>query len=101
MERHRDIVDRRLDQVVGTDPDVFLNVFRIYADTEMGPWLHEVTARSLVLTGEFDGGCNPRLNTQIADAMPDAELVVLPDYKHSILLEAGDEVAAHMVRFLS
>ncbi|MCP5083449.1 MAG: alpha/beta fold hydrolase [Alphaproteobacteria bacterium] len=100
VELHRDIVDRRLEQVVGTDPEIFLNVFRIYAGTEMAPWLHEVTARSLVLTGEFDGGCNPRLNTQIVKAMPDAELVILPKFKHSILLEAGEEVAAHMVRFL-
>ncbi len=98
---HRDIVDRRLAQVVGTDPEIFLNVFRIYAGTEMGPWLHEVNARSLVLTGEFDGGCNPRLNEQIVTAMPDAELVILPEFKHSILLEAGDQVAEHMVRFLS
>ncbi len=100
VEERRDIVDRRLKQVVDTDPEIFLNVFRIYAGTEMSPWLHEVTARSLVLTGEFDGGCNPRLNTQIAEALPDAELVILPEFKHSILLEAGDEVAQHMVRFL-
>ncbi|MEM8689008.1 MAG: alpha/beta hydrolase [Pseudomonadota bacterium] len=100
VEEHRDIVDRRLSQVVETDPEIFLNVFRIYAGTEMSPWLHEVTARSLVLTGEFDGGCNPRLNTQIAEALPDAELVIMPEYKHSILLEAGEEVAQHMVRFL-
>ncbi|MEM8645736.1 MAG: alpha/beta hydrolase [Pseudomonadota bacterium] len=100
VEEHRDIVDRRLKQVVDTDPEIFLNVFRIYAGTEMSPWLHEVTARSLVLTGEFDGGCNPRLNTQIAAALPDAELVILPEYKHSILLEAGEQVAQHMVRFL-
>ena len=100
VEERRDIVDRRLSQVVDTDPGIFLNVFRIYAGTEMSPWLHEVNARSLVLTGEFDGGCNPRLNTQIAEALPDAELVILPEYKHSILLEAGEEVAQHMVRFL-
>ena len=96
---HPDLVDRRLKQVVGTDSEVFMNVFRIYAGTEMMPWLHEVTAPSLVLTGEFDGGCNPRLNKLIADAMPNSELVVLPAYKHSILLEAGEEVAAHLVRF--
>ncbi len=96
-----EIIKRRLDQVIGTDPGVFLNVFRIYAGTEMMPWLHEVTARSLVLTGENDGGCNPRLNRGIAAALPDAELVVLPHVKHAILLEAPDQVAAHMVRFIA
>lgn len=95
-----DIVQRRLDQVIDCDPDVFLNVFDIYAETEMSPWIHEVSAPSLVLTGENDGGCNPRLNRQIADALPNAELVILPDLRHSILLEDGPSVAANIVRFI-
>ncbi|MCB2137228.1 MAG: alpha/beta fold hydrolase [Rhodobacteraceae bacterium] len=95
-----DVVTRRLKQVVDTDPQVFLNVFRIYAGTEMAPWLHEVNAPSLVLTGENDGGCNPRLNRLIDAALPRSELVILPGYKHSLLLEAGDIVAAHIVRFV-
>lgn len=95
-----DLVERRLRQVVDTDPDVFMNVFRIYAGTEMAPWLQEVRAPSLVLTGENDGGCNPRLNQLIDAALPDSELVILPHYKHSILVEAADEVAANLIRFM-
>ena len=100
LESHADVVRRRLDQVVATDPGVFMNVFRIYAGTEMGPWLHEIDVPSLVLTGENDGGCNPRLNRLIADAMPNSELVVLPGYKHSLLLEAGEAVAENIARFI-
>jgi 3-oxoadipate enol-lactonase len=96
-----DLVERRLKQVVDTDPDVFMNVFRIYAGVEMGPWLHEVTAPSLVLTGENDGGCNPRLNTLIHQALPSSELVILPHVKHSILVEAADAVSDHLIRFMS
>lgn len=87
-------------QVVETDPDVFLNVFHIYAETEMSPWLHEVTAPSLVLTGELDGGCNPRLNKQIAEALPNSELVILDGLKHAILIEATERVAPPVARFL-
>ncbi|MEM8774026.1 MAG: alpha/beta hydrolase [Pseudomonadota bacterium] len=101
LAEHRDVVDRRLQQVIDTDPEIFLNVFRIYAGTEMRPWLHEVTVPSLVLTGENDGGCNPRLNRQIEAALPNSELVILPELKHSILLEAGDQVASHIVRFIN
>ncbi len=97
---HGDLVERRLKQVTGMDADTFMNVFRIYAGTEMMPWLHEVDAPCLVLTGEFDGGCNPRLNRLIADALPNAELVIMPNLKHSILLEAGEEVAQQMVDFI-
>lgn len=100
IAQHGDVVKRRLEQVIGTDADVFLNVFRIYATVEMSPWLHQVTAPSLVLTGENDGGCNPRLNRQIDAALPNSELVILPGYKHSLLLEAGDIVAEHLKRFI-
>lgn len=100
IARHGDVVERRLRQVIDTDAEVFLNVFRIYAGTEMAPWLHEVSHPSLVLTGENDGGCNPRLNRQIHAALPNAQLVILENYKHSLLLEAGDIVARHLVEFI-
>ena len=100
IEHNPDVVEARMEQVIGTDTQVFLNVFDIYAETEMAAWLAEVTAPSLVLTGENDGGCPPRLNEKIADAMPNARLVVLPEVKHSIMLECGNFVAEEMVSFL-
>ncbi len=100
IANHPDLVKRRLQQVIDTDPDVFMQVFRIYAGTEMAPWLGRVTAPSLVLTGENDGGCNPRLNRLIYNALPNSELIILPRYKHSILVEAADEVSAHLIRFM-
>lgn len=90
----------RLRQVADTPADVFMNVFRVYADTEMGPWLGDITAPALVLTGELDGGCNPRLNRFIAESLPNAELVILEGLKHAILLEAPERVAAHVRDFL-
>jgi 3-oxoadipate enol-lactonase len=95
-----DLIEARKRQVIETDPEVFLNVFRVYAKTEMSPWLREVTAPSLVLTGELDGGCNPRLNRQIADALPNSELVILEGLKHSILIEATERVAPPVAKFL-
>ena len=34
-----DVVEQRKRQVIDTPTNVFLSVFRIYATTEMGPWL--------------------------------------------------------------
>ena len=96
-----EIIQRRLDQVVNTNPEIFLNVFRIYASTEMMPWLNEISVPCLVLTGENDGGCNPRLNRLIVQALPNSQLVILPEYKHSILLEAGDQVSHYMINFIT
>ena len=101
LSGNAEIVERRLQQVIDTDPAIFLNVFRIYAGTEMMPWLSEINAPCLVLTGENDGGCNPRLNRGIADALPNAELVILSSYKHAILLEAPDDVSARIIAFIA
>ena len=100
LQAHSDLVERRLKQVINTDPTVFMNVFRIYAGTEMLPWLREVHHPALIVTGEFDGGCSPRLNRVIHDALPNSKLVILEGLKHSILVEAGDTVANHHIRFM-
>jgi len=98
--RSREVIERRMQQVIDTDPEVFLSVFDIYAETEMAPWIGEIRHPSLVLTGENDGGCNPRLNAQIAASMPNAELVILPLLRHAILLEAPQAVAPPVLDFL-
>ena len=100
VARRPDAIEARLRQVVETPAELFMNVFRIYAETEMGPWLGRITTPALVLTGELDGGCNPRLNRFIAQALPNAELVILEGLKHAILIEASEQVATHVRDFL-
>jgi pimeloyl-ACP methyl ester carboxylesterase len=95
-----DVIEWRKKQVMDTPAEVFLNVFDIYADTEMGPWLHEITAPAMVLTGELDAACSPRLNSQIAKAIPNAELIILKGLKHAIFIEATDRVLPHVRQFL-
>ena len=94
------VIERRMQQVIDTDKEVFLSVFDIYAETEMSPWLAEIEQPCLVLTGENDGGCSPRLNERIAEALPNSELVILPQLRHAILLEAPDRVAEPVLAFL-
>ena len=95
-----DVIEWRKRQVMETDPEVFLNVFDIYAECEMAPWLHEVTAPAQIITGENDGGCNPRLNRLIHSALSGSELEILPELKHAIFIEATDQVLPHVRRFL-
>ena len=96
-----DIIERRIQQVINTDPEIFLDVFRIYANTEMGPWLHKINFPTLILTGEKDGGCNPKLNKFIADQIPNSKLVILPNYKHSLLIETPNEIAENIINFFN
>jgi 3-oxoadipate enol-lactonase len=95
-----DVIEWRKRQVMDTPAEVFLNVFDIYAETEMAPWLHQVAAPAQIITGELDGGCNPRLNALIQAAMPGSELVILEGLKHAIFIEATDRVLPDVRRFL-
>lgn len=97
---HPDKIEARLQQVIDTPAEVFLSVFWIYAKTEMAPWLHRITCPCLVLTGENDGGCNPRLNRFMHDQLADSRLVILPHFKHSLMIEASDQVLPQLRNFL-
>ena len=96
-----DLVERRLKQVVDTDPEVFLNVFKIYANTEMFPWLKNISKPCLLLTGENDTGCSPKHNEKMSNEIKDSKLIILPKYKHSFLIEAPDEVTKNLINFFS
>ena len=100
MQAHPELIEARLQQVRDTPTDVFLSVFWIYATTEMAPWLKQIKCPCLVLTGEFDGGCNPRLNKFIHGELPDSRLVILEGLKHSLMIEASDRLLPPLREFL-
>jgi pimeloyl-ACP methyl ester carboxylesterase len=100
IKNNLSIVDRRIKQVINTDSDVFLNVFKIYAETEMISWLKEINKPCLVMTGENDLGCSPTNNKKISLELINSKLVILPDVKHSILLEKPDDTVSNILKFL-
>ena len=95
-----DLIEARIKQVNDTPDDVFLSVFHVYAETEMAPWLHEISCPCLLMTGEMDGACSPRHNRFMADELRNSELVILDNIKHSILIEGPDRVAPRVREFL-
>jgi len=100
IKERPEVIETQLQRVLTTPEDVFLSVFEVYASSEMAPWLHEIKCPCLVLTAEFDGGSNPRLNRFIAQELPNSELIIIPDLKHDILQEAPDLVIGHLLQFL-
>ena len=100
IEENPDLVKTRLKQVIDTDPEVFLNVFKIYANTEMITWLKNISKPCLLMTGENDLGCSPDHNKKMASEILNSKLVILPKYKHSFLIEAPKEVAKNLIDFI-
>tara|TARA_A100001015_G_C14865307_1_gene662029 strand:- start:286 stop:570 length:285 start_codon:yes stop_codon:yes gene_type:complete len=87
-------------QVVDTDPEVFLNVFNIYAQTEMFPWLKNIKKPCLVMTGQNDQGCSPEHNRKMFKELENSKLVILPKVKHSILIEEPSETVKNILDFI-
>jgi len=100
ISKNPDLVKNRLKQVIDTDPDVFLNVFKIYANTEMISWLKNLSKPCLLMTGENDAGCSPEHNKKMANEIKNSKLVILPKYKHSFLIEAPREVSKNIIEFI-
>ncbi len=89
---HGHVIEARKQRVRDTDPDVFISVFETYARTEMIHWLEDVNAPALIVTGELDGGCPPRLNRKIRATLPQSELFILHGLKHNIPIQAPERL---------
>ena len=100
IKENPDLVSRRLKQVIETDKDVFINVFKIYAETEMISWLKDIKKPCLFMTGENDGGCTPSHNKKMSNEVKDSKLVIIPNVKHSFLIEAPEQIANNLIEFI-
>ena len=97
---NKKIIDMRYKQVQETPLKTFLNVFRLYALTEMGPWLNSIKIPCLIITGEKDLGCNPKINKKIADNIVNSKLEILEKLKHTITLESPKIVGQKIREFI-
>ena len=95
-----DVLEERRRRSLNNDPDCYAAAYRVLADYDLGNRLAEITTPTLVMTGENDVGSTPRMAKLIANRVPDSRLHIFPRLKHSVLLEAPDQVAAQMRPFL-
>jgi proline iminopeptidase len=61
--------------------------------------LAEIDRPTLVLVGALDLLCGPTQGRLIADAVPGAELVIVPDSGHFIAAEAPESFRREIIRF--
>ncbi|MGB3312915.1 MAG: alpha/beta hydrolase [Albidovulum sp.] len=91
----------RVAQVLSVPPDVLANVFQIFGETEMQPWLPHLKLPVLLMTGAGDLACSPERNAEMARHMPNAELCIIPGVRHSMLAEAPETIAHSLRNFLA
>jgi 3-oxoadipate enol-lactonase len=99
-EAHPDIVDRRVLQLTSCDAASYRHAFSVFCTTDLVDRLDEIEAPALVITGEHDVAATPRMARLMGDGLPDATVHVLPNLRHSLLIEAPHEVSTLLDAFL-
>ncbi|MGZ5095581.1 MAG: alpha/beta fold hydrolase [Burkholderiales bacterium] len=98
---HPEIVEERKRQARTQDPACYAAAFHVLANYDLADELHRIRRETLVMTGELDSGSTPRMARLMAERITGAELGLLPNLKHSVLLEAPELVASNIAAFLS
>jgi (E)-2-((N-methylformamido)methylene)succinate hydrolase len=90
----------RLRQLQANDHRSYAAAYRVFAEADEGVELARIRAPALIVTGENDIGSNPRMARRMHEAIAGSRLVILPELRHSVLLEAPDAVADLLLDFL-
>jgi pimeloyl-ACP methyl ester carboxylesterase len=92
-------IERRLR---GNDPESFLAAYALFAKSDQGlaDRIAGIAAPTLVVTGELDTGSTPDMARRMADAIPGAELEIIPEARHMMPVELPGEVGRSLRRFL-
>ncbi len=86
--------------MLANDPESYLACYRVFAhgDQEVGPLLGSITAPTLAITGGEDPGSTPEMTYRLAEAIPDAEAVVVDGARHLLPLERPQELTAALIK---
>ena len=99
-EAHPEIVEQRIKLATANDPAGYAAAYRVFAESDMDEELQAIRARTLVMTGEHDVGSTPRMARLIHQRVAGSRLEILPGLRHSVLAEAPELIAKHLLRFL-
>ncbi len=73
-------------------PRLYAAAYTVFSTTDLGDRLHAIRAPTLIATGEHDAGSNPRMARFMHAQIEGSQLEILPNLRHSILVEAPELV---------
>src|SRR5262249_46559633 len=98
--RNPEMIERQIQRVLGNDPVGYAAAYRVFAESDGIGDLHTIDCPTLVMTGEHDTGSTPAMARAIHERIRGSRLVILPRYRHSLLIEAAEEVVTELRAFL-
>jgi len=96
---HPEIVEARMARSLANDPVCYAAAYKVLATGDLADELSKLHLPAIVMTGEADAGSTPRMAQLMAQQLR-APCVIFPRLRHSVLLEASDQVALQIDSFL-
>jgi (E)-2-((N-methylformamido)methylene)succinate hydrolase len=101
VEAFPEKVRDRMEQLKRNDPDSYKAAYTVFSTSELGDRLHNIRHRTLIVTGEHDIGSNTRMARYMHEQISDSELRILPGLRHSVLVEAPEQIVSLLMDFLT
>ena len=98
---HPEIVAQTRERVLGNDPAGYAAAYRVFAEADLLEDLGGIRCPTLIATGEHDAGSTPEMARRMHERIAGSRLVILPRYRHGLLVEAAAEVARLLCDFLA
>ncbi len=92
---------RYWDHAALMDPDIFLRMLQLAGEHDARGFLEEVRSPTLVIAAEHDTFTPVALAQELAQAVPGAELEVIPEASHAAPVEQPDRIAERIEEFVS
>ena len=89
-----------LDHVADMDVRVFIAMLKRLQAHSAEPFLNDISVPAFIIAGEFDSFTPAYRSEELADFLPDSELIVVPNGTHIAPLELPDLVNASIEKFL-
>jgi (E)-2-((N-methylformamido)methylene)succinate hydrolase len=97
---HPEIITQTRERVLRNDPTGYAAAYRVFAEGDLLEHLHRIRCPTLIATGEHDSGSRPDMAQRMHETIPGSQLVILPRYRHALLVEAAADVAELLRDFL-
>jgi 3-oxoadipate enol-lactonase len=100
LAEHPEVIEERRAVLVETDPVAFAAACRALRDMDLRPDVGAISNRTVVIAGGADGTTPPEMSSELAQAVPGAELVELDGCGHCPPLEQPEAFVSAIESFL-
>jgi pimeloyl-ACP methyl ester carboxylesterase len=95
--RHPERVAQRMAELLANDQSSYAAAYTVFATSDLGQRLGEIRHPTLIATGENDIGSNTRMARMMHERIKGSRLEILPQLRHSVLVEAPDRIAELLI----